>query len=222
MQMCDGLECVLSLPEAGGPRWVEMCGLAGAPPAPILPLCLPSKCDCLHLPAAAPCYRYASRFNTKSYGDLVRLHFGRGGAALLQTAIVTHVGERRRSARTDLVCADAASRCWCCAGCWLVAGRCLLPAAAAKEPAWRRRACTAANPTAFFLCRRCHDWLLRYRVRCASRLCPRLSRRAANAAGTVRHCCALCDCAGAVLLAVVQALGAHVRSAILLPSGCPF
>jgi hypothetical protein len=37
--------------------------------------------------------RYASRYNTKSYGDLVRLHFGRGGAALLQAAIVIHVGE---------------------------------------------------------------------------------------------------------------------------------
>lgn len=36
--------------------------------------------------------RYSSRFSTKSYGELVRLHFGRGGAALLQAAIVTHVG----------------------------------------------------------------------------------------------------------------------------------
>jgi len=38
-------------------------------------------------------YSYASRGSFQSYGDLIRHHFGKKGAALLQLAICVHVGK---------------------------------------------------------------------------------------------------------------------------------
>jgi hypothetical protein len=71
-------------------RWVPAAGCCAAPlwrRCAQAPHC---RSRSLHAPGP-PCCSYSAQFRVHSYGDLVRMHFGRRGAAVLQLSIIAHV-----------------------------------------------------------------------------------------------------------------------------------